>query len=189
MYGNTKLLHHKVVYEDLRRMLSINNAVTFKKALLLNTTYPDMKSASCDTGSACVKIGLNPKFFKGSCCLCSKALLVCFSPPLCGMLEQKLAKSIGNIAQCQPPQRKHQSQDSVTKGCYSMDHTLGKLLTQTKSTRRQHHKSRGGNPCTAISRISWGYDTVTVKGRVTPVGQKGVPVINTAQKIQGAPYS
>lgn len=32
MYRNIKLLHHKVVYEDLRRMLSINKAVTLKRA-------------------------------------------------------------------------------------------------------------------------------------------------------------
>lgn len=38
-------------------------------------------------------------------------------------------------------------------------------------------------------RISWGYDTVTVKGRTTPVGKKGDHVINIEQKTQGAPYS
>lgn len=32
-----------------------------------------------------------------------------------------------------------------------MDCTPGKLLTLTKSTRQHHHKSRGGDPCTAIS--------------------------------------
>lgn len=70
--------------------------------------------------------------------------------PLCGILERKLAKSVGNKSQCQPPERKSQSQGSVAKDRYSMDYTPGKLLTLTKSTRQQHHESKGGNPCTAI---------------------------------------
>lgn len=37
-------------------------------------------------------------------------------------------------------------------------------------------------------RISWDYDTVMVKGRITPV-VKGDHVTNTAQKTKGDPYS
>lgn len=74
----------------------------------------------------------------------------CLLSPVCGMSEGKPAKSVGNKSQRQSPKRKCQSQNSVTTDCYSMDHTPGKLLTLTKSTRQQHHKSKGGNPCTAI---------------------------------------
>lgn len=65
-----------------------------------------------------------------------------------------------------------------------MDYTPGKLLPLTKSTRQRHHKSKEGNPCSHF-RISWDYDTVMIKGRMTPV-VKGDHVINTVQKTRGS---
>lgn len=85
---------------------------------------------------------------KGTCCLSSKPLIF---PPVYGMLEKKLAKSVSSKSQRQHMKEKSVLKISAAPNCYSMDHTLGKLLTLTKSTRQHHHRSRGGNPCTAFS--------------------------------------
>lgn len=66
----------------------------------------------------------------------------CLFSPLCKICRQHISVP-ATI-------KKRQLQDSVTTDRYSMDYTPGKLLTLTKSTRQQHHKSKGGNPCTVI---------------------------------------
>lgn len=134
-------------------------------------------------------MSLNPKlygFFKVSCCLCSKAPLACF--PTVWNVGETTSKICRQQCISVPTTKKKRS---VTRfrdfDCYSMGYTPGKLLTLTKSTRQQHHKSKGGNPCSHF-RISWDYDTAVIKDRMTPV-VKGDRVINTAQETKRAPYS
>lgn len=38
-------------------------------------------------------------------------------------------------------------------------------------------------------KISWNYDTLMIKGRMTPVVKKEGHVINVSQKTEGVPYS
>lgn len=72
---------------------------------------------------------------------------------------------------------------SLLNGLHSWQ-TNPDQIHKTTTSQKQRRKSMHSH-----FRISWDYDTVTIKGRTTPVVKKGAHVINTAQKTLGAPYS
>lgn len=162
----------------------------FLKELLFNftTIYQAWNTVDMCIRSGCIRMNLNSKldgFFKGPCCLCFGALL-CLLSPLCGMLEGQLAKPVGNISV--PTTVKKMSvaifcdYGLLFNGIHSWQTTNPDQIHKTTS-QKQRRKSMHSH-----FRISWDYDTVMVKGRITPV-VKGDHVTNTVQKTKGDPYS
>lgn len=131
-------------------------------------------------------MSLNPKldgFFKGSCCLSLPAF------PSVWNVRGKTSKICRQ--QISAPVTKKKM--SVAKFCdygllfngsHSWQTTNPDQIHETTTSQKQRRKSMHSH-----FRISWDYDTVMSKGRMTPVVKEGAHVINIAQKAQGAPYS
>lgn len=123
----------------------------FKKELLLkfhdHITRHEIL-LSCDIGSDFISMSLNPKlyrFFKGSCCLCSKAPLACF--PTVWNVEETTSKICRQQCISVPTTKKKRS---VTRfrdfgllfnGLHSWQTTNPDQIHKTTTSQKQRRKS------------------------------------------------
>lgn len=142
-----KLLHFKVVYEDIRRVLFQNQyrllKFISKSQLLLNstTTYPENKILLlCDNniGSSLCQDKLKSKtvWIFQRCLLFMLQSCSCLFSPLCGNVEEETSKICRQQISVPITTKKKSVSRFCGQDCYSVDYTPGKLLTLTKSTRQ-----------------------------------------------------